>query len=329
MSDKNSTAPEDLSALTTEQLESILGNEFTAETMDVDLIKRVTGELRARQPVDPDFDTEAGWREFERDYAGTGPLYDISDAADTNRASKARRHRRIRLPFGLAAAIAALVLLMSGTVTAYALGFDALGAMVAWTRDIFSIEDKSQSLDIPYEAVSGAAGISELESLLRENNIEESLIPSYIPEAYKQVEIDCGDLGGGNWAFTALYERENDSNALGISISNYCGGIFEKDLGEPEIYFAGGVQHFILTNMGRYSAVWTNGEFQCSISGLESKEELLKMVDSIYDGTGLSEYRQLGGEPLAFPCLIGALRTDALTRRGNRKRSTGYYCCRF
>jgi hypothetical protein len=37
-----------------------------------------------------------------------------------------------------------------------------------------------------------------------------------------------------------------------------------------------------MTNVGKYLATWTVNNLECSISGLDSKEELIKMIDSIY-----------------------------------------------
>ncbi len=57
---------------------------------------------------------------------------------------------------------------------------------------------------------------------------------------------------------------------------------YSKDAGSPETYTAGGVKHSILTNIDSYGAVWYRENCECFIYGYESKDDLIKTIDSLY-----------------------------------------------
>ena len=82
-----------------------------------------------------------------------------------------------------------------------------------------------------------------------------------------------------------MYESED--NAIIIQIRKYADKAvraeYQKDDEQQEVYFYNDIEHYVMTNMGSYRAVWTNGLCEVGISGLESKEELKKMIDSIYE----------------------------------------------
>lgn len=60
---------------------------------------------------------------------------------------------------------------------------------------------------------------------------------------------------------------------------------YEKDADDPEEYSKNGVTHYIMTNFGDYFAVWLSGNMECSIyiAGGSTKDELIKIIDSIYE----------------------------------------------
>ena len=49
-----------------------------------------------------------------------------------------------------------------------------------------------------------------------------------------------------------------------------------------EIYIKNGIEHYITTNVGEYRAVWSNSGLICEIHCVPTREELIRMIDSIY-----------------------------------------------
>lgn len=100
-------------------------------------------------------------------------------------------------------------------------------------------------------------------------------IPSYLPDGFEEGEvitsvteyttnIFCRITNGSDYIL--LQYRIFDSETTG-NIA------YEKDLDEPERYDAGGVEHYITTDMGKYKAVWKAGEIECGIFEVSDKNE--------------------------------------------------------
>ena len=58
--------------------------------------------------------------------------------------------------------------------------------------------------------------------------------------------------------------------------------VYQKDSQPPEEYVVGGIKHYITSNEGFWRCTWTSGNVECSISGVDSREETIKIIDSIY-----------------------------------------------
>lgn len=286
MSDeKKEAVPIDmLSALTEDQLQEILTMELISDETDTSMIKRVNAALKAKTPQQGEFDVDAKWQDFVSDYVGTQPLYDVSNEPVNNRTSKPTAHRVFRPSLGAAVAIAAVIVLLSGTVTAYALGYDVFGAIATWTKETFSFTQQTEmtpSAAVPSEDMTG---ILDLQSALDEYGITEKLAPTYIPDGYEQSEFYV-DTSNTCTLFTSVLDNGND--LIIIQIRHYFAirnrADYEKDGADPEVYFVNDIAHYIMTNMGDYHSVWSNGLYEISISGVKTKEDLTKMIDSIYE----------------------------------------------
>ena len=58
----------------------------------------------------------------------------------------------------------------------------------------------------------------------------------------------------------------------------------QKDEDSPDVYEVKDMVHYIMTNIDTYYAFWTVDNIECFIYGVESREELIQMIDSIYGG---------------------------------------------
>ncbi len=61
---------------------------------------------------------------------------------------------------------------------------------------------------------------------------------------------------------------------------------WEKDDVDVNILKVENCEFYLLKNMGRECAIWSNGPFECSIISDISSEELSKVIRSIYDRNG-------------------------------------------
>ncbi len=254
------------------------------EDMDTDAIVYIMEVIRKREEEDPEAgtpDVDEAWASFNRNYrpcAGEMPLYADDDedgcTAEELPAPSGKSGKRKLVRF--AAAVAAVcILVFTGTVTAYALGFDLWGRIISWTDETFNLtSDTVRNAEIKTK---------ELKAALKEAGIDEGWAPSYIPDGYEQSAFnqdhtDVGDL------FTAVFEK--DDNAIIIEIQEYQDPFafieqYQKDENNPEIYTYKDIGFYIMTNFNEYLATWRCGNIQGGIYGVESKDELINMIESI------------------------------------------------
>lgn len=283
--DISNTEPVDmLNALTRDQLEDILRNEYVSDEPDVVLIKRVTQVLYKKDDEKTKSDINAEWQEFQRDYVGTEPLYDIKDESAVNQTLIPTAPRKLHPSIGIAVAMIAVIVILSGTLTAYALGYDVFEAIATWTKETFSFSQQAETYKNNTAASSDLSGVADLQAALEKYGIKEKLAPTYIPEGYKQTEFYVEEAGDSTLFIAVL---ENAGDAINIQIRKYAAAKnradYEKDREDPEIYTVNDIPHYIMTNMGEYRAIWVNGACEVNISGLHTKEDLKKMIASIYE----------------------------------------------
>ena len=287
--------------MSTEELEEILRLNFQlpeTEGLDADTILYIAEIIAGReasssQPSCPD--VEAAWQDLLSQHLPEGTNGLLSDGAGSEPVPSpgqpspaVRRHSRgirwiIRIA-GVAAILA--VLFFVTTITAYALGYDVWGTIAKWSNETFSFaaEESGDRTDAPGQQ-SNNPEFSSIQETLDYYGIEETIAPTWIPERFVLESVTAAE-NAGSIAFNAHYSYGEDI----LVMSAFCHekpqekyAQWEKDDVEPTTYEAGGVTHYLMTNMGRQMVVWMAGGCECSITGDMSKEELLAVIDSIYE----------------------------------------------
>ena len=287
--------------MSTEELDEILRLDFQlpeSEGLDADTILYIAEIIAGReasssQPSCPD--VEAAWQDLLSQYLPEGTNGLLSDGAGAESvpsprqpSPSARRHSRgIRWMIRIAGVAAILaVLFFVTTITAYALGYDVWGTIAKWSNETFSFASKESGdrTDAPGQQ-SNILEFSSIQETLDYYGIEETIAPTWIPERFVLESVTAAE-NGGSIAFNAHYSYGEDI----LVMSAFCHekpqekyAQWEKDDVEPTTYEAGGVTHYLMTNMGRQKAVWMAGNCECGITGDMSKEELLAVIDSIYE----------------------------------------------
>ena len=265
-----------LQAMSTEELEELLRREQNAGGMpDVDRIKAILAALEAREGEAPHVDVDAAWDDFKENYLSGEPLYPMP-TEETAQPHPVRARKKRKKPLARIAIIAAalLVLVIGSTITASATGFNLWNAFIEWTSETLGIQFK-QSVDISHE---WNTELHDLHAAVKKENSNLHITPHYLPDGYKQVFLTADSE-----AVIAQYEKNEETIFIQFfRIVSDNGEFFERDDNASERYSVGGVDHMISTNLGKYLATWTNEGWECSISGVPSKQELLRMIDSIY-----------------------------------------------
>ncbi len=274
----------------TDILKAFLRADFDApeaEQMDVNTIMYITNLLQEREKAEnnePDIDVAAARARFDKEYLplldSPELLLDFEDAENETTVPKEKQYkvvsvwRAIWRKFASAAAIVVL-LLFSGTVTAYALGYNPIAAVARWTDSQFWFETENTS------------ATNELLVTLKDYGIEEKLAPTWLPAEYKLESLNAFE-SDYKTCFNAIYTRtiDNIKEELSINIvkkQNEVNIIYEIDEKGAELYTTNNIDHYIADNLGKERIVWRNLNIECYISGDFTKQEAKKMLDSIYE----------------------------------------------
>lgn len=284
--------------MSTAELNEYLRQDSYCEDSNLDDILYVMEVLERREKEDGNYsppDVQKAWSEFQKYYNTEDndgkPLHDFDDEFDDMFGSeptaeiisikKARKglSRTVKLLTSVAAAIFVVII---GSVTAKALGYDIWDAVIVWTKDTFGFETTVNEpkpseyvKQIPEELV-------ELKNLMTEHGLSDELIPGYIPEGYKMSNLEYDNLGDADTIFCQLSNGANDIMLIySIHSGNSNSFQLEKDALSPEKYESGGTTYYLMSNMDDYFVSWLTGNVECTILGIPSHDEALKMITSL------------------------------------------------
>lgn len=280
--------------MSTAELNEYLRQDSYCEDSNLDDILYVMEVLERREKEDGNYsppDVQKAWAEFQKYYNTEDndgkPLHDFDDEDDDEPTAeiisikKARKglNRTIKSIISVAAV---LCVILAGSVTAKALGYDIWDAIIVWTKGTFGFETTVNEPK-PSEYVKQIPEeLTELNDLMLNHGLSNKLIPSYIPEGYKMGSLEYDDLGDADTIFCQL---SNGSNDIMLIYRVYSGDStsfqLEKDDLSPEKYESGGTTYYIMSNMDDYLVTWLSDNVECTISGIPSRDEALKMIASL------------------------------------------------
>ncbi len=180
----------------------------------------------------------------------------------------------------LAAVAAVLVLAVSlGAVTASAWNFNLWDVICRWTKETFFFGTFGE------ETVrNGQAPCASLQAALDENMITQKLVPTWLPDGYVEDFIDIQESPKQR-SVCARYLR-GDQEII-IRITDYLGNDpnqVEQSGNLLEIYTSGNHQYYIFENNQLIHTVWINNNFEGSIFGSLTLDEIKRVIDSIEKG---------------------------------------------
>ena len=178
--------------------------------------------------------------------------------------------------------------MMVTMISAQAFGVDIFGFFAHWTNEIFYF---SNSPNQPHPAkfyplkVGESAKYESIEKALSEFQIEAALVPSWYPSGVDSFTVTASvtDLGMG-----IHMASDGNSPSLILTISDFSKEtgpttIIEKDDSEVISHEVGDIVHYIINDGKWCSATWIVDDLQCIIEGDITTEEMIKILDSIYE----------------------------------------------
>ena len=270
-----------LDKLSTEELQEILRQDslLDDDSSDIDTILYITDLLAKRSDSSNNSkDVEAAWKSFKENYypyiSDPEPLYSFDSPEDKVVKAKSRRPSRVMKTLSVAAVLA--VVIISGSVTASAFGYNLWGAVAEWTRDTFGFTQSSQNNGIyPFE---------NLRDALAAYDIDEPIVPQWIPDGYGEDTVQTAETPDSK-IIVAVSKYGSKEIKLEVKIfddpsnRHWLYEMFEDDV---EKYFSNGIDFYIMKNDDFTRVSWAVGNNECSILCSLKPKEIYRMVDSIF-----------------------------------------------
>ena len=159
-----------------------------------------------------------------------------------------------------------------------------------WTSDVFAFENTYEG-DIP--KVDGSelaaplenAQYASMEEALAAYGITAKVVPTSFPEGFEVVTVEATRFENPDFVkFCAMYQGGDHYLILQVrQILDLNMESFEKDSDAVTEYVKDGIRHYFYTNVDSNCVTWFNGNLECSIGTDISKDDLIAVVDSIYE----------------------------------------------
>lgn len=283
----NLTDPAELKRLSLDELNAILDGDFASDDrISTDTILLVLEEIEKRVGNTPSPTLDAAWETIKKEHlrpaaqgAEAEHEMDIENGQSITPKTN-RRHKLLPRIVGIAAAVA-IVIFAAASLIPSANGSNLWSIFIEWTKETFgySTDNKMKENDVPEQ-------LQELyDTMLNYGVPATKLLPTYIPEGYEATTTQCDERENATVFFCVL-DSENNSLVLQYRLlkNGEATTEYQKNDAEPERYTVHNLDHYIVGNHDLYTATWSNGNMECSIQNVPSHEELIKMIDSIYEG---------------------------------------------
>ena len=266
--------------LSTEELQEIIRQDsfLDDDSSDIDAILYITDLLVKRSDSSNNSkDVEAAWKSFKENYypyiSDPEPLYSFDSPEDEVVKAKPRHLSRAMKTLSVAAVLA--VVIISGSLTASAFGYNLWGAVAEWTRDTFGFTQGHNTGIDPFE---------NLRDALAAYDINDPIVPQWIPDGYgedtvqaaetpdsKVISASCKSTAGEiKIEVKAFYNQDNEHRVYEI---------FEDGV---EKYASNGIDFYIMKNDDFTRVSWAVGNNECSILCALEPKEIYRMIDSIF-----------------------------------------------
>lgn len=255
------------------------------EDFDEELLDAYLEEMDKLSPIEGPFDSQASLEKFHERFPSLFEEQRASPVPESTQLPVPKSHRRFSRLATVAATIAAMMVTM---ISAQAFGVDIFGFFAHWTDETFYFSggtSQTQQTRFYPLAIGESSEYESLEEALSEFQIDAALVPSWYPEGTGALAVSA-DVSADGMRIYAVSDSENPFVSLSISdFDNEAGppSVIEKDDSTVSSYDAGGCVHYIINDGKWCKAIWIVDNLQCIIRSNVPEDEMLKIIDSIYE----------------------------------------------
>lgn len=277
------------------QQESFLSDD---DHFDIELVQQIVAILEEREPGFDDINEEASLKNFREEIVPeikrANDVSDITINASFYKSNKSQKRPTIKKRTAVALIVAIIVTLLLSTVIAQAYWHELWQAVVSWGKEIFQIgTDIRAGGESGDSEISGSNDTIEAVSTKSYHNIGDALkdfnipisTPDWIPDGFELNRVEVS-LIQQRKSFIALYQADEKVLMFNVVIysSNDAAYSYEIDEEDGETIIINGIKHYLMTNLEQARAVWVNGNLVYSLNGNVSREDLIKILNSIHEG---------------------------------------------
>lgn len=284
--------------MSTAELNEYLRQDSYRDDSDIDEVLYVMEVLARREKEENKHDlpdVQKAWEEFQKYYNTEDndgkPLRDFDDefddgfddkpVAEVTSIKSARKgiNRGIKSLISVAAVVC---IILVGSFTSKALGYDIWDAIIVWTKDTFGFETAANEAEPTPYVKQIPKELEELDATMSDFGLSSNLVPGYIPAGYNISDLKCDELSDATNIFCQLSNGSNDIIFIYIvHLDDSISFQLEKDLDNPEIVESDGAKYYIMSNMDDYFVTWLSENVECTILGIPSHDEALKIINSL------------------------------------------------
>ncbi len=271
-------------AMRTEELQQILREDASkpaGEGSDADSLLSIMEVLAKRRKERGEGKSpEEALKSFKKHYASENDIpfvSEISPAAKKRNASRGWKR-------SLVTVAAMLALVIGSSLAARAFGFDLWKTIAKWTQETFHFGYVGETEATSAPSLNYANPCSELQNILDSCDIDQKLVPTWLPAGYEEVETTMENTPIQR-RFVAKYHFGD--KLIRIRIVDYLSDRptqIEQSGTLLEVYSIDGIDYYIFDNEGQLQASWIIGSIESCISGPVTLLEMKGIIDSIGKG---------------------------------------------
>lgn len=254
------------------------------QSFDSDQLDALLSALEEHEPFPEEElpNAEESLRAFRQEHA---PLFNGVEQQSARTSDHLPERRPIRRKLAVLLPLTAVIVILLGSVSAQALGFDLFGLLARWSSEIFHFAETPVAYaEITKNPLAENEGrtYSSPQAMLEDFGITAPLLPTWAPERLGTPKV-WAKHGSMGLRLYVEYEQGSDSlmtRCYQITKENL--RTVEKDEENVVRYTYGGCSYYIVEDIETTKAIWQNGSFECKMTGTVSQEEIEQMIRSIY-----------------------------------------------
>lgn len=260
---------ESLEGLETEKLQAMLQAELERDTPDPDSVRLILSVLEERETEESSQLTEekeVAWQKYQKKVSGLK--------------KKPAKHWNV---LARAASVVLIIGVLFAAIPGQANAKTFWEMLQRWSNNVLEYFDRDRiKAEQEYLFQADNEGLQQVYDAVVELGVTEPVVPMWLPDEYDLTELTVNHTPLSQWVLARFSIQENE---IIYKVSLYKGEPahqYYKDDTHYETYEQNGVTYNIARNIGRWVAVWTKENIECSITIDCQEDTLRRILESIY-----------------------------------------------